>query len=288
MNKLEAPITIDINRSGICNLRCPGCWGPRHSIDISLGLDKWSFISEQFRSRGTEAVVVTGGEPLIHPDTKDFINMLHQMQYHITLSTNGMFLDELEKVLPSINEIGIPLDGSNAVLNARTRRPGYKHFSSAIDAMKIVKKHPNNVHLTTRTWVNRSNMDDIFNIGNLLVNNPDFTPDRWKLYQYAATGGYGEASADKLSISNQEYIQLLRDLSSEFPSLHVTGLSNSQRSGRYVFIMPNADVSTVQKDGITYKHLGNALTDFENVIQNFLAITVSESHLTHGLFSNIK
>lgn len=95
---LQIPLTLD------CNLKCKNC---------SFGCDKFTkrnafyITTEKFKQYLTEidrivvnsnipiSLTILGGEPLLHPNVIEFLNILHDYKIHvsnITFSTNGIKL----------------------------------------------------------------------------------------------------------------------------------------------------------------------------------------------------
>ena len=95
---LQIPITFD------CNLKCKNC---------SFGCDKFTkrnafyITTEKFKEYLTEidriatnsnipfSLTILGGEPLLHPDVIEFLNILYDYKIHVSdivLSTNGIKL----------------------------------------------------------------------------------------------------------------------------------------------------------------------------------------------------
>ena len=77
---------------GGCNFRCPFC----HNATLVLSPAKCENISEErffefLRSRQGKlgGVCVTGGEPTLYPDLKDFIKKIKDMGFAVKLDTNG-------------------------------------------------------------------------------------------------------------------------------------------------------------------------------------------------------
>lgn len=278
--ELSSPLTIDINMAGKCNLGCEWCWGPRHDLDQSMNLGEWQGIILEFNKRGTTNLVFSGGEPLLLNDTINIAKYAKsELGMHVTLSTNGMYHNELVRTLVYVDEVGIPVDGSNMVLNEKMR--GSKtHFDKALQAMQLVKSSPDK-HLTVRTIVSKQNIGDMVNIGELLVSRVH--PDRWKLYQYTPTGAYGPGVRTKHEISTKVFNNVVDDLVQKYANLSISRLSIEDRSGRYVFIMPNGNVSAVDSGGVKYIHLGNIIENPSMVFNNFIVDAISEHHLTHGL-----
>lgn len=85
-----------------CNLRCPFCHNAGlvlpEQIDGELDTDEvLGFLQKR---RGIlDGVCVSGGEPLIHGELKDFLKSLRGMGYRIKLDTNGSFPEQLNRLL---------------------------------------------------------------------------------------------------------------------------------------------------------------------------------------------
>ncbi len=88
-----------------CNLRCPWCQNPGlvHAPWVS---DLWSedavlsFLAQ--RLKVLQGVVVTGGEPLFHPDLPLFLERIKALGYRIKLDTNGTYPDRLAALAPGL------------------------------------------------------------------------------------------------------------------------------------------------------------------------------------------
>ena len=75
-----------------CNLRCPYCHNCSlldNPPDISgRSREFWKFLEK--RKGLVEGVVISGGEPTLHPHLKDSIRELQQTGYKVKLDTNGL------------------------------------------------------------------------------------------------------------------------------------------------------------------------------------------------------
>ncbi|MBN2854039.1 anaerobic ribonucleoside-triphosphate reductase activating protein [Patescibacteria group bacterium] len=93
-----------------CNFRCHYCYNPmlvlpqkvkdvKNKEDLSLisSEDLLLFLKERFGR--LEGVVITGGEPTLHPDLPDFIRKIKKIGYLVKLDTNGTNPEMLEKLL---------------------------------------------------------------------------------------------------------------------------------------------------------------------------------------------
>lgn len=78
-----------------CNLSCRMCYVK----DLRLGLKvlsgaQWLEIGRQAVEAGVFGVVLTGGEPMLHPDFKMIYTGLRNMGLILTINTNGTMIDE--------------------------------------------------------------------------------------------------------------------------------------------------------------------------------------------------
>lgn len=83
-----------------CNLRCRYCdtkysFDPQNAEDMSI-----TTIVNKCRSIGNKHVTLTGGEPLIHEETKLLINSLCNNGYIVNIETNGS-IDVMPYQLPN-------------------------------------------------------------------------------------------------------------------------------------------------------------------------------------------
>ena len=88
--------------TGGCNLRCPFCHNAllvtrlAESPEIPAA-DVLDFLAAR---RGLlDGVVLSGGEPLLHPDAADFLRQVREMGFSVKLDTNGCYPDALAAIL---------------------------------------------------------------------------------------------------------------------------------------------------------------------------------------------
>lgn len=88
--------------TGGCNLRCPFC----HNALLVTRLSESPRLEQaeilrflKFRKGLLDAVVLSGGEPLLQPGATDFLAAVKDMGYLVKLDTNGCYPDALVDIL---------------------------------------------------------------------------------------------------------------------------------------------------------------------------------------------
>lgn len=86
-----------------CNLRCSYCHNPELVIEE---FDKERSVSEKYllsflesKKGKLDAVVITGGEPLLHNDLEKLIKKIKKMGFLVKLDTNGLLPDRLKTLI---------------------------------------------------------------------------------------------------------------------------------------------------------------------------------------------
>lgn len=97
-----------------CNLRCPYCHNPEL---VTEKLNKDYLLTEKYifdflknRVGKLDAVVITGGEPLIHKEIFSLIDKIKKMGYLVKLDSNGLLPDRLKVAIDSGNIDYVAMD----------------------------------------------------------------------------------------------------------------------------------------------------------------------------------
>lgn len=97
-----------------CNLRCPHCFvegGTARNLELST--DRIYRLLDEWAEMGVFSVVITGGEPSVHPDFLDIVHRAHGLGFVVGIATNAVPLtDEVLARLPQDDVIiSVSLDG---------------------------------------------------------------------------------------------------------------------------------------------------------------------------------
>lgn len=87
-----------------CPLRCRWC-DTKYAWDTSAGREySAEQVLERINEFPTRYIVITGGEPVVHPGFRDLVDRIAQEEYHITVETAGIeYLQDLPVQLVSIS-----------------------------------------------------------------------------------------------------------------------------------------------------------------------------------------
>lgn len=145
-----------------CNLRCIHCYansGPK-MYPGELTPDECSAVLADLKAFGVPVVLLSGGEPLVHPRFFEIAQEARDLGLRLTLSTNGTRITEaVAKKLRDIDfgYVGISLDGIGAVHDFFRGKKGA--FDLAVRAFKACQKVGQKSGL--RLTLTRHNADEI-------------------------------------------------------------------------------------------------------------------------------
>ena len=108
--------------SGSCNLACRHCWiTPTRQTALNGGKQiRTEYVHKaihEARPMGLQAVKLTGGEPVLHPQFRDIVSMLDDENLVISIETNGTLIDNdlagFLKQRKHVSFISVSLDGAD-------------------------------------------------------------------------------------------------------------------------------------------------------------------------------
>lgn len=85
-----------------CNFHCPYCHNPELVVPPFETLDLESIFDFLIRRQSLlDGVVITGGEPTLHPDIEAFCNRIKDLGFSIKLDTNGSRPESIRSLINS-------------------------------------------------------------------------------------------------------------------------------------------------------------------------------------------
>ncbi|MEM2093830.1 MAG: radical SAM protein [Candidatus Bathyarchaeia archaeon] len=112
---LSAPASVDIFITNRCNLNCIHCFSATDK-KVDLPVETLQSLFYQLEEMAVLEVRINGGEPLLHPEIGEIIDLLEAKRFRKVLLTNGTTVDdEVAKQLKKANVIPtVSLDDSEA------------------------------------------------------------------------------------------------------------------------------------------------------------------------------
>ncbi|MBU7045192.1 MAG: radical SAM protein [Theionarchaea archaeon] len=169
MNIASAPLLVEWLVSETCNLKCAFC-SSSHYTDQKKKLSPEEVVNFAHHLVDLQvfSVIVSGGEPLMHPQVFDVINILSQGGIMVSVPTNGTLIDSaaIQKLKESgVGAVQISIDGKDEKTHDTIR--GVKGtFKKAVKALKELVQ--SGVPTGGSTTVSQQNIDQIPDIAHLL------------------------------------------------------------------------------------------------------------------------
>ncbi len=145
---------LEFQITGACNLRCKHCYiGTGSGRHFPIGQAK-DVLGEFERMQGLR-VLITGGEPLLHPDFDAFNELLPDFAFRKVLFTNGILLKNGTLKRLKVHEIQVSIDGLERAHDSLRGTGTYERSMNAI-------KHALDAgfEVSVSTMVHAANLDD--------------------------------------------------------------------------------------------------------------------------------
>ncbi|MCK5005496.1 MAG: radical SAM protein [Candidatus Aminicenantes bacterium] len=139
------PLEGSIDLTYRCNNKCRHCWlwldKDSSEIKKELNFAQWKNIFDDARKMGTREWVISGGEPMLHPDFPEIFDYLTSSSMTYTLNTNGtMITPEIARMMKRNGSKMVALYGADPeVHDMITRYPG--SFEQAMRGFELLKEH---------------------------------------------------------------------------------------------------------------------------------------------------
>ena len=207
--------------SGGCNFRCPFC----HNAGLVLSPGQYDTVEEEEilaflkKRRGIlDGVCITGGEPLLNPDTEEFAAKVKALGYLLKLDTNVSFPERLENMVNAGLVDYVAMDIKNC-LKKYPLTVGKEGFDTSPVERSVEFLRGGKVGYEFRTTVVREfhTEEDIREIGKWLAGVPR--------YFLQAFSDSGELIGEGLhGYSPEEYKRLLSAVREYIPSAELRGV----------------------------------------------------------------
>lgn len=119
---VHAPYKADVALTYGCNNACPHCYNEPDRFDMpSLALADWFHVLDKLAEIGVPHLILTGGEPTLHPDLPAIIRHADALGLIVGINTNGRMLSHAPTMTAlaeaGLNHVQITLETHEAAIH---------------------------------------------------------------------------------------------------------------------------------------------------------------------------
>ena len=127
-----------------CNLTCKHCYSISADTNFKgeLSTSEIFTVMDDLKSFRVPVLILSGGEPLLHPDIFEISVRAKAMGFYVGLSSNGTLIDStnIEQIAAiGYDYVGISLDGLRDTHDYFRRQQGA--FDKSLQALRLCKEH---------------------------------------------------------------------------------------------------------------------------------------------------
>lgn len=166
------PLYVKIKLNYACNLRCEMCKHWRVVREEPLPMAYFHGLIDELAQLGCRKIHLSGGEPLLRPETPELVAHASQLGMRVTLTTNGTLVDKaLAKRLveAGLRAVSVSIDSPLRKVHDHIRGvPGA--WKKSVRAVQYFRRHAHKGKLTIRvnTVVSRLNYDSLGGLAEFL------------------------------------------------------------------------------------------------------------------------
>lgn len=134
------PRRLVLELTNACNLNCMMCGRNAASFRPTVFQLDWLRYFEPILDTVEEVTLMGWGEPTIHKDFVEMLELIHRHDARIYFCTNGMRLGQLEDAIfeNHVDVFAVSLDGARAETNARIRRGS--DLDMIVESLRKIKR----------------------------------------------------------------------------------------------------------------------------------------------------
>jgi heme d1 biosynthesis radical SAM protein NirJ len=151
-----------------CNLTCKHCYSISADKDFPNEVDTDTIMESMYDlfHFGVPVLILSGGEPLLHPDIFEISAHAKALDFYVGLSTNGTLINEsnIREITESeYDYVGISIDGMRETHDKFRRKEG--SFDAAMNGIRICRDNGIKVGLRfTMTQDNANELPDLLKL----------------------------------------------------------------------------------------------------------------------------
>lgn len=99
---------VYVEITNICNMNCSFCPETKRA-KATMSKEQFEYIAKQITEYTDYVYLHVKGEPLLHPDLKEILNICEKYNLKANISTNGILLNQKYELLKNIRQLNISL-----------------------------------------------------------------------------------------------------------------------------------------------------------------------------------
>lgn len=152
--------SFQIELTSRCNERCLHCYIPHELKDGNIDPELYYSVLDQLEELGTWHITLSGGEPMLHPQFKEFLQAAKDKDFYVTVLSNLTLLDdEIISIMAEGNKcsVQVSLYSMDAQTHDEiTQLPG--SFEKTLSAIKLLIENDIPIQVSCPTM--KENMHD--------------------------------------------------------------------------------------------------------------------------------
>ena len=195
----RAPLRVEWELTFQCNQKCLFCFNADQTPHDELDFRNIKTIIDKLEENCIFSIVLSGGEPFLHPDIDSIIKYLSQKKFRVTILTNGTLISEsfirFIADYKSRFSLQFSIEGMRDTHDTLVGRKGA--FDTVMEKIDILKKYKiRNYPATTLTSLNYREIPALHNL---------FLKKHFKTWRVVTLVPFGAALTNNLGLSLSEY-----------------------------------------------------------------------------------
>ena len=154
--------TVFMEITSKCNYSCKYCYnnsGTSGKIK-QLTFNEISSLIQQYKQFGIKKIILSGGEPFLHPDIFKIIELIHRNDFELMIITNGSLLTKETSILLNKYKVTLQLTLDSHIEEINNYYKGKNSYKLTLNGLENLNNYfdMNNVYL--RINLNYLNMND--------------------------------------------------------------------------------------------------------------------------------
>jgi len=201
---------LDLHILDYCQLQCRHCYLNKGNTIMPLDMVKAvcsDFLETKF-PLPESTIILSGGDPLLHPDFSEICKLIRELNGRVVLSTNGILISKVIDTFQCSDSVQVSVDGDRQTHDSIR---GDGSYDCAVRALHLLQERhiPHSISFTVNQE-NHHSVDHVINLcsetGSYLFNFNFFQPIQ---------------NNNLEPIPYSQWIQLRRDVSKKLESFHI-------------------------------------------------------------------